>query len=125
MCNMRYFLVAVFTCPRRRAKRNVLVTDRSKVCPRIVTRAEWGARPPKKVENIKEPIPKIFIHHTATPPCTTKEACSRLVRSIQNFHMDTRGCMIMFIVFLFGVPILEANTYIHTCTYIGVYVRKI
>ena len=69
--------------------RNVFVTDG---CPRIVTREQWGARPPKAVVDIKEPIFKLFIHHTATPSCTTQEACSKSVRGIQNFHMDTRGC---------------------------------
>ena len=91
---------------RCHAKWNVLVTDKD--CPHIVTRAEWGARPPRKVWLIKEPIPKIFIHHTETPSCITKEACSKLVRSIQNFHMDTRGCVVEFIDFC-SACLLEAN----------------
>ena len=65
------------------------VTDDN--CPRVVTRAQWGARPPRSVVDLKLPVPKIFIHHTATAPCSTQETCSKAVRGIQNFHMDTRG----------------------------------
>lgn len=60
-------------------------------CPRVVTRSQWGARPPRTVVNITEPVPRIFIHHTDTPSCATQHECSKAVRGIQNFHMDTRG----------------------------------
>jgi N-acetylmuramoyl-L-alanine amidase len=60
-------------------------------CPRIVSRAEWEARPPRSTEKIKQPIPRVFIHHTDTQPCTNQSACSTVVRSIQKYHMNTQG----------------------------------
>jgi len=55
-------------------------------CPRIVSRAEWGAKPPKSTTQIKRPIPKVFIHHAASAPCKTQVDCSRLVRQFQTEH---------------------------------------
>ncbi|MFW5966141.1 MAG: N-acetylmuramoyl-L-alanine amidase [Persicimonas sp.] len=50
--------------------------------PNIITRSEWGARPPKN--NRAKHDPKRFtIHHTTGPNDTAK--------SVQNYHMDKRG----------------------------------
>ncbi|XP_045210358.2 peptidoglycan recognition protein 1-like [Mercenaria mercenaria] len=57
----------------------------------IITRAEWGARPPKAITNLRVPVPEFFVHHTDTPECFDVKACSAAVRSIQDFHMDERG----------------------------------
>lgn len=51
----------------------------------IVTRAEWGARPPTSVT----PVPwskrtEFIVHYSAASKTQT-------VKSIQNFHMDTNG----------------------------------
>lgn len=54
--------------------------------PRIISRAEWGARPPKGTP-IVVPWSKrtgSAIHHSAGPQ-------SQSVRDIQNFHMDTNN----------------------------------
>lgn len=59
-------------------------------CPRIVTRSQWGARPATSSINIRHPVPKVFIHHTETGACHTQSDCARIVRSIQNYHMNTR-----------------------------------
>jgi N-acetylmuramoyl-L-alanine amidase len=60
-------------------------------CPRIVSRAEWGARRPTSIAPISRPVPRYFVHHTEGTVCTTQAACSAVVRGIQNYHMDSRG----------------------------------
>ncbi|MDH3679392.1 MAG: peptidoglycan-binding domain-containing protein [Acidimicrobiia bacterium] len=52
----------------------------------IVSRSEWGARPPRSVVTIPLPTPELWLHHTAG-----NEQGASGVRAIQNFHMDTRG----------------------------------
>ncbi|KAL3871087.1 hypothetical protein ACJMK2_039108 [Sinanodonta woodiana] len=59
-------------------------------CPHIVTRSEWGARAPTFHSGHLPGIPKYaFIHHGASPGCHTKAECMGVVRSYQNYHMDT------------------------------------
>lgn len=54
---------------------------------KIITRAEWGARPPKTTpRKIATPTPELWLHHTASP-----DGGAARVRAIQNYHMDTRG----------------------------------
>lgn len=53
---------------------------------RIISRAEWGARPPRYRVGISIPTSLVFLHHTAG---NEREAAG--MRSIQNFHMDVRG----------------------------------
>lgn len=60
-------------------------------CPNIVSRSEWGARSPTSITYISQPIPRVFIHHTETNSCTTQSACAAIVKSIQNYHMDSNG----------------------------------
>jgi len=60
-------------------------------CPNIVSRAEWGARPPTSTSNIAHPIPMVFVHHTETGACNTQASCEAIVRSIQDYHMDSNG----------------------------------
>nr|AAY27974.1 peptidoglycan recognition protein 2 precursor [Euprymna scolopes] len=57
----------------------------------LVSRSEWGARPPKEVVSIPMPVKMVFIHHTAMDYCTNISTCSEQMRKIQNFHMDDRG----------------------------------
>lgn len=53
----------------------------------IVTRSQWGARPPKRDPYvIGTPVAELWLHHTAG-----YERGPSGVRAIQNFHMDTRG----------------------------------
>jgi len=58
-------------------------------CPPIISRAQWGARAPTSSSSISKPVPKVFIHHTETPGCTTLAQCKARVKSIQNYHMDS------------------------------------
>ncbi|XP_054713735.1 uncharacterized protein LOC129223193 [Uloborus diversus] len=57
----------------------------------IVSRASWGARVPKSTEKMTVPVPHLFIHHTAMNECQDFQSCARMMRAIQNFHMDDRG----------------------------------
>lgn len=52
----------------------------------IVTRAEWGARSPDGVTRIATPTPRLWVHHTAG-----SERGAAGMRSIQAYHMDTKG----------------------------------
>lgn len=60
-------------------------------CPRIVTRAQWGARFANTAQLPIRPAPFAVIHHTAGAACTTQAACSQQMRNIQSFHMDSNG----------------------------------
>ena len=48
-----------------------------------VSRAQWGARPPKNRSRISSSN-GVYVHHSAGPE-------SQTVKQIQNFHMDSRG----------------------------------
>lgn len=52
---------------------------------RILTRHEWGARPPERRYAISIPTPKLYLHHSAG-----SGADERTVRAIQDYHMDVR-----------------------------------
>ncbi|XP_076679571.1 peptidoglycan recognition protein 3 [Andrena cerasifolii] len=61
--------------------------------PRIVTRKEWGARPPvERVPMEVTPTPYVVIHHGGIKQyCYDQKTCSAIVRSYQNYHIDDRG----------------------------------
>jgi N-acetylmuramoyl-L-alanine amidase len=58
----------------------------------MVTRAEWGARASCQAP-VKIPVPvnMTFIHHSAGSRSSSPAECIKIVRGIQNFHMDDRG----------------------------------
>ncbi|KAK3610049.1 hypothetical protein CHS0354_032134 [Potamilus streckersoni] len=60
-------------------------------CAVIVSRAEWGARASGSVNLMREPVSIVFIHHTVTSRCAFSSICSKEVKKIQNYHMDTNG----------------------------------
>ncbi|KAL1381001.1 hypothetical protein pipiens_013789 [Culex pipiens pipiens] len=60
-------------------------------CPRIITRAGWGARAANTAVLPTRPAPWVVMHHTAGAHCTTDAACAQQMRNIQNMHMDTNG----------------------------------
>ena len=78
-----YFVVLFFVCLEK--------DDVYEGCPRIISRAEWGALPPKKRTPLSTPVKYAVVHHSDTPQCTTKSACIRRIKNIQNYHMKTRG----------------------------------
>lgn len=53
---------------------------------KIITRAQWGARPPRSVHRIALPTPRLWVHHSADDRQGTAA-----VRAHQAFHMDHRG----------------------------------
>jgi len=59
----------------------------------FVSRAEWGARKPKSAGNSISSHPKGVAVHYEGPKMGSRDhsKCAALVRSIQDFHMDTRG----------------------------------
>uniref|UniRef100_A0A0K8U1N8 Peptidoglycan-recognition protein LB n=1 Tax=Bactrocera latifrons TaxID=174628 RepID=A0A0K8U1N8_BACLA len=59
---------------------------------RLITRAEWRARPPTSSTNFTGPAPYVILHHSHQPGvCRTEDACKAAMRSMQNYHMDTHG----------------------------------
>nr|XP_034178569.1 peptidoglycan recognition protein 3-like [Osmia lignaria] len=58
--------------------------------PNIISRSEWGAKPPTgRVGNLGITPSYVIIHHSATDGCTTQAICQSRVRSFQNYHMNT------------------------------------
>ena len=59
----------------------------------LVTRSEWGARPPKSPPSkISGSVNMTFVHHTAGSwVCDDKSTCIAQIQDIQNLHMDTNG----------------------------------
>lgn len=59
----------------------------------IVSRDEWGAKPPiKPVEIINGTLPFVIIHHSYIPgPCSTTEECKAAMRSMQTHHQSGNG----------------------------------
>jgi hypothetical protein len=53
---------------------------------RIVTRAEWGAKPPKSVKKIATPTPRLWLHHSGS-----EQHGKAGVRAIQAYHMASKG----------------------------------
>ncbi|KAH7971625.1 hypothetical protein HPB52_000654 [Rhipicephalus sanguineus] len=69
----------------------------------FVPRHSWGARPPKLRERLKvQPVPRVFVHHTAGGECFDPWSCSEWMRYIQHFHMDVRGWNDIGYSFLIG-----------------------
>jgi peptidoglycan recognition protein len=67
-----------------------------------VTRAEWGARAPTNANYHAVPVPYVVIHHGAGGACSTPDDCAAVVRSVQNYHMDTNGWSDIGYSFLVG-----------------------
>lgn len=57
--------------------------------PEMITRAMWGARPPKDPYNPHTPE-VLTVHHASSPDYSQYQGAPSL-RGIQNFHMDNRG----------------------------------
>lgn len=62
--------------------------------PKVYTRRDWGAVPPRHAPKLLDrPPDHIIVHHTASPNSaeTSKAHAFALSRQIQKFHMDSRG----------------------------------
>ncbi|KAL3892000.1 hypothetical protein ACJMK2_004240 [Sinanodonta woodiana] len=60
-------------------------------CAVMLSRAEWGARVPRSVRLLDKTVSIVFIHHTVTSRCVFTSLCTKEVKKIQNYHMDTKG----------------------------------
>ncbi|KAK7110410.1 peptidoglycan-recognition protein SC2-like isoform X2 [Littorina saxatilis] len=61
-------------------------------CPKIITRAEWGARAPSHAFGNMPATPiYVFIHHGTGGECFDKASCIQKVKAYQNYHMDGHG----------------------------------
>ncbi|CAH1154368.1 unnamed protein product [Phaedon cochleariae] len=63
--------------------------DWPRICPDIVNKNRWGGRIAVAVDYAIIPIKYVIIHHTVTPECDSQTSCANIMKSIQNFHMDT------------------------------------
>lgn len=62
--------------------------------PRIYTRAEWGAVPPRHLPRVlNRPPDHIIVHHTASPNAAdvSRAHAFMLSREIQRYHMQANG----------------------------------
>ncbi len=56
-----------------------------------VPREQWGAKAPKRVYKLRNPVPEVFIHHTVTGQTDMNNRIEPVVKSVQNWHMSGRG----------------------------------
>ncbi|XP_073829476.1 peptidoglycan-recognition protein SA-like isoform X2 [Musca autumnalis] len=77
-------------------------TDARPDCPEIKWRHKWGSN--ASDNNVYRPIPvkRVVIHHTVTPECNSFEQCSRIVRNMQAFHLNTKKYQDIAYNFLIG-----------------------
>ncbi len=59
--------------------------------PRIITRAEWGAHPPKYEYRNQPYFDKLTLHHAAGWAARSLEEGKKQVLAIQEFHQEGRG----------------------------------
>jgi hypothetical protein len=57
--------------------------------PEIVSRSDWGAKPPKKPYGRHTPV-YLVVHHTGVPDFSSYVGAAS-IRGIQNFHQNGRG----------------------------------
>ncbi|KAG5879196.1 hypothetical protein JTB14_030157 [Gonioctena quinquepunctata] len=63
--------------------------DWPSICPEIISRQQWGGKTPIAVDYAIIPVKFAIIHHTVTRECDSEESCSTIMKSIQDFHMNT------------------------------------
>ncbi|XP_026476995.1 peptidoglycan-recognition protein LB-like [Ctenocephalides felis] len=69
------------------------IANAASTCP-IVTRAQWGAKPPTNVQHITSTLSHVIIHHSVSPgPCggSGQATCASAMKSMQNYHQQTNG----------------------------------
>jgi peptidoglycan recognition protein LC len=58
----------------------------------MISRDEWLAQPPNTdLAELKLPVSRVIITHTATESCVTQAACTLRVRLIQTYHMESKS----------------------------------
>ncbi|XP_074642080.1 peptidoglycan-recognition protein SC2-like [Tubulanus polymorphus] len=71
-------------------------------CPTVISRSAWGARSPKAVTKIRYTPRFAFIHHSDGSSCTSVYRCKRVVKGIQNYHINSKGWSDIGYNFLIG-----------------------
>ena len=59
---------------------------------KIVSRRQWGARKPKD-RSYQDPrsVRELFIHYSESPSASSLSEQKKIMRGLQDFHMDGRG----------------------------------
>ncbi|KAJ8368933.1 hypothetical protein SKAU_G00089610 [Synaphobranchus kaupii] len=60
------------------------------VCPKLVSRSQWGALAPVMQDRLQGSAQRAVIHHTALWPCRGPQDCLAQLRHIQKMHMHER-----------------------------------
>lgn len=68
--------------------------------PDVISRADWGARPPRK--NYSRHVPRYLVVHHSSIPDLSQYKGAETIRGIQRFHQDTRGWIDIGYHFLIG-----------------------
>jgi hypothetical protein len=69
----------------------------------MVERAQWLAQPSgEDVAQLELPVKFVVITHTASDQCETQAQCVFVVRTIQTFHIESRGWADIAYNFLIG-----------------------
>lgn len=66
---------------------NILLIPRAE----MMSRSDWGARPPKNTQPLSVPVENAFIHHTAGSMPSTRTGEHQLMRTIQSYHMKSKA----------------------------------
>ncbi|XP_055384729.1 peptidoglycan-recognition protein LF-like [Condylostylus longicornis] len=60
--------------------------------PKYISRLMWNAQEPTDLlDNLTLPVHKVIIAHTATKSCDEQTKCIQLVKSIQNYHINSKN----------------------------------
>lgn len=80
------------------------------ICPRIISRREWGARNSSGLEPLwTSPTPYVVVHHGGILHyCYDQTGCSEIVRSYQDLHMDKNHWLDIGYQFVIGE---DSNVY--------------
>lgn len=58
---------------------------------KIISKAEWGAKPATRNTTLPNGLYYAVIHHTAGDNCFTKATCILEIQGIQNYHQNILG----------------------------------
>ncbi len=59
--------------------------------PAILTRTQWGARPPSIAPTVAADLKLAVVHHSVNANTYTREDVPAMLRGIQRYHMDVQG----------------------------------
>lgn len=55
----------------------------------IVPRSEWGALPPRHVDQVEvAEVPHVILNHTRSRTCSDPESCVKKMQYLQKRHLD-------------------------------------